>query len=252
MVTQLRANPREKAKQLLSRLNKKGGVPPDGFFPVKVDRIVRLLGWSLDRADEVSNFSQPGDTAGDWAFALGECDPNKRTILIAKKTVTGDGKQRDLSPWELNFTTAHELGHAVLHAERVPCQAPLARTRERLLSRRGGLGADRTAGTQRRRRDPREWEADAFAAELLMPAKEVRDKFKESLGCSSLRRDDASSVLPGLTGSQNQKDDPRTALRRVTEQIASYVPKPGKSLCGYFGVSAVAMARRLEELGLVF
>jgi len=82
----------------------------------------------------------------------------------------------------LRFTTAHELGHALMHES-------------------DGLHRDRPLGevSSNPNRDRREWEADKFASYFLMPEKQVRPEFARRFDSDQLYLDDntAFGLRPG-------------------------------------------------------
>ena len=71
------------------------------------------------------------------------------------------------TPMRRRFTVAHEIGHWVCHRDGAPAVCHL----------------ESGAPPQR---DPREREANVFAAELLMPAAAVRDEHARGLGAGEL------------------------------------------------------------------
>jgi Zn-dependent peptidase ImmA (M78 family) len=100
------------------------------------------IGWN--RADEIDGGSIVASSLNDF------------TIHISELT----------SPRRDRFTIAHELGHLVLHLSKVQELNPE-------VSMRATRWIDENDADQQRA----EWEANWFAAELLMP----RDKFKDVL-----------------------------------------------------------------------
>ena len=177
---------RRAARQLLDEL---GGLG-DGGPPVDVHRAARWCGLSVvfDRFD--------GDTSGLlWRHHDG-------TRVVGVNSAHPASRQR--------FTIAHEIGHALLHLGD---------------DEHGGTGGDDVFidkprevlfrdAVSSRATDPREIEANAFAAELLMPAALVRPAFDEQVREA-------------------------TAERLV------------RLLADRFGVSTTAMAYRLVNLGLM-
>lgn len=102
------------------------------------------------------------------------------------------------------FTIAHELGHLLLHGDE-----EVHIDEKRPLGRRDELSSQAV--------DPREVEANQFAAEVLMPA--------------SLVRDSVSSLV---------EDDPEISVEEAVEELART-----------FGVSQLAMTHRLTNLGII-
>lgn len=117
------------------------------------------------------------------------------TAIIGVNSLHSDNRKR--------FTIAHELGHLHLHSDEVHFdeRAPLAR--------RDGLSSKAT--------DPKEIEANQFAAELLMP----------------------SGMLHGSL-SALQDSEPDISVESAIEFLA-----------GRYLVSQLAMTHRLTNLGIV-
>lgn len=134
------------------------------------------------------------------------------------------------------FTAAHELGHVFLNHE-VGLHRDRALDGSPVEGNRGGF----------------EYEADKFAAYLLMPARLVSKKFKELFGADCFVVDEHSSFAldPDKAGEILRN---KSNLRYISRLLASAKHYNGNhflSLAEQFGVSIVAMAIRLEELGLV-
>lgn len=136
---------------------------------------------------------------------------------------------------ERRFTTAHELGHVVLHPHMT------------------GLHRDRTLSGPSQRSDKLEREADAFASRFLMPAKMVLMRFRECFGTDVFRlNEDAVFGLRLVSIDQARRH--LRCQRDVSLALAttiSYMGASFESLSRFFRVSPPAMAIRLEEVGLV-
>lgn len=148
-----------------------------------------------------------------------------------KKVVQVSSDMRDTVR---NFTTAHELGHALLHKG-------LVLHRDRPLD-----GVDVS-------KDIRERQADKFAAFFLMPGKLVRTIFVELFGIEKLRIDENTVFKLG-------EDRPSTFRNKVKDingfafyiaKVESFQGRPFRSLSQLFNVSPGAMAIRLRELDLI-
>ena len=74
------------------------------------------------------------------------------------------------SEGRLVFTCAHEVGHWILHRRYAEVQKRLGGNSEVIVCR------------LRDAREPIEWQADHFAACLLIPEKEVREAFRQASG----------------------------------------------------------------------
>lgn len=134
------------------------------------------------------------------------------------------------------FTSAHELGHAILHNQET-------------LFRDRALNGGATGLV----RPQIEIEADAFAVFFLMPEVQVRDIFAQIFGQEQFVVDKHSAFALGfanLSEMQSKLPTPRhLATRLATTDLCSGIPT--RSLCEIFGVSPSAMAIRIEELSLV-
>ena len=134
-----------------------------------------------------------------------------------------------------NFTAAHELGHAILHA---------GESLHRDRPRDGGASGNR---------DATEREADLFASYFLLPEKQVRSEFKRTFLADRFVPDDANALALRYTNVDVLRADCTTLreLARVLAGATYYNGAPCHSLSERFGVSMEAMAIRLEELDLV-
>lgn len=132
------------------------------------------------------------------------------------------------------FTSAHELGHAVLHEAR-------------------GLHRDRPLDGVRLSRGVMELEADKFATNYLMPRKLVRDRFVGLFGmdCFVFDEDAVFALTHGSLSAFNSKHKTLRDLSRLLASVEYYNGYRFISLTNQFRVSVEAMAIRLEELGLV-
>jgi Zn-dependent peptidase ImmA (M78 family) len=132
----------------------------------------------------------------------------------------------------LSFTCAHEVGHWILHRELV--EHSLRREND------GGPGQPTIVCRKRNAKLRGEWQADCFAACLLMPEEPVRTAFLESFGPDPLIMHNRKSCFgPGAMVLDPALD--------TAKEIALRVVEAG----GFFNVSKEAMRYRLEELGLL-
>ena len=131
------------------------------------------------------------------------------------------------SEGRLVFTCAHEVGHWVLHRRYVDVQ------------RRRSKG-EVIVCRLRDAKAPIEWQADYFAACLLMPEKEIREAFQKVCGPEPVVINNVrSAVEEGV-----QREEP------FVEQwpyIAAAMCEAG----GFSNVSKQAMVIRLQDLGLL-
>jgi len=108
-------------------------------------------------------------------LAVGEMPLTVSGLLIpARREIWVDAAEARESPARRRFTIAHEIGHWV-------CQVRAGRSEE-IHCRPDPAAGSAAAG------DPREREANVFAAELLMPERMVRDAVAEGAGGAELER----------------------------------------------------------------
>ena len=153
---------------------------------------------------------------------LGATYVTSRLICINEKLVEGRSEGR------LAFTCAHEAGHWVLHRAFVNCAI------------RAGQLCDSIICRIKNAREPIEWQADYFAACLLMPEKEVKEAFCEVCGTERLVVENIKSAFGGTAFCV----DPCVENWHF---IASLVCEAG----GFTNVSKQAMAIRMQELGVL-
>lgn len=140
------------------------------------------------------------------------------------------------------FTLAHELGHWLLHPEEVKFRdSPIT-------------ALDAVSLTH----DPAEREANAFAAELLMPQKTVKAEFMNTFGRPLSLSCDSRIIAELATLSRISSPDPTrvekldmNAMACIIAQIAVVNGRHVESLCERFDVSSLAMGIRLKELELI-
>lgn len=135
-----------------------------------------------------------------------------------------------------NFTAAHELGHAILHEQT-------------LMHRDKPIDGSNIS----KNRNPKEIQADKFAAFFLMPEKLVKQVFKESFLTTKFRiNEDSSFNLMKGTPSQLKKEcKNKRGLARKLAKAESYNNQSFNSISKLFKVSVETMAIRLEELNLI-
>ena len=143
-----------------------------------------------------------------------------------------------------NYTIAHELFHCIEHLPLVQVRNPQV-----VLARKVGYVTFAQELTNKRwcetakgprrlatREDWREWQANTFAAELLMPAENVMEAFEELFDASQLEVE---------RGSPSEFAD-EVARASATDKLGNPT-----SLVDRFDVNPQAMAIRLMSLGLV-
>lgn len=147
----------------------------------------------------------------------GVCD-NKRKLVVISKFYPREVVQ---------FTLAHELGHALMHKDEILFRDIPLESSERYTSR-----------------DIREVQANNFAACFLMPKKMVKKEFFKRFKYNSINIEEYKAEMLQF--------DRNLELRQISRDLASLrTEKYSNSLASTFKVSTEAMAIRLEELKLV-
>jgi len=197
----------QEAVQLVQAFEKESGtrIKP----PIPVFEMIEFLGYDLDfRSD---GFYE--DTNN-----LGGLHIDEKLVVINENLTEQEGR--------MHFTAAHEIGHIKLHVPILMEQ----RARENILCRKD-------EGFEGNKKDPKEWQADTFAAYLLMPTDRVNDAFnKISQHPITLKKKRFLNFFMKT----------RSARQRSL-WIAENVINEG----GFENVSKLAMANRLIGLGLV-
>lgn len=179
------------------------------------------LGFKVESAGSLGQFQ---DGRGTVEVA-GLFDADNRRIQISQR----------LQPSVALFTLAHELGHLVCGAK-------------------GGVHRDRALdGSGAFPRAPEEHEADKFAAFFLMPAKPVCLEFQHRFLAPRFELNEEVAFALGFESSKSFRRQCATR-RHIAMYLACAKQFNGRhfmSMVETFGVSAVAMARRLEELDIV-
>ncbi len=196
-------------------------VPNDPVELLAPEIALRLLGYNFFLAETLGTVSSK---AGAFEVAgLLEARPGRVSV---------SGQM----PSEVRlFTTAHELGHIILH--------PQLKEAHR----------DRPLDGSTVSRNKIEVEADKFASNYLMPANLVRTRFSAIFSTEQFSLTDETAFALFGTG-LNQAQKRLKNLRGLSRMLATAERFNGKhfvSLANQFKVSATAMAIRLEELRLL-
>ena len=160
---------------------------------------------------------------GNRIQVAGLVDQETRIVRVSQNL---DSQQR-------RYTTGHELGHVIRHPGM-------------------SLHRDRAISGHMPRKDDREREADLFASCFLMPARHVINEFHLRFGMHVFRM--SEDVVFGF--SLISVENAQRKLRRqrdaslISATASTFMGRQFSPLCQMFGVSPVAMAIRLEELGL--
>jgi Zn-dependent peptidase ImmA (M78 family) len=198
------------------------GSPPQSVVDILEPGVaLHYLGYFVDSVAAIGEL----EINGVRSEVAGMIDHDRLRVTIS---------ERFLNP-EKRFTTAHELGHALLHPDRGTMHRDLPMERAGVL------------------RDWREVEANRFASAYLMPQKLVAERFSECFQLDKFSLSDATAYA--LCGTD------ATTVRqqyRSPRQLAQCLAGTGRfnfqhfqPLNEQFKVSRTAMAIRLEELGLV-
>lgn len=200
----------------------KNNVPNNPLEILRPDSIFRqVLGYGYVDS-EIYGVLEEGQTT-EVAGAIDQ--PNKLVVISNKYP-------REV----MRFTSAHELGHAILHDHPI-------------------LHRDMPSDCigARFSRDLVEIEADKFATYFLMPEKLVREKFELIYGVPQFHLDENSAFrFGGRTTKDIMKEckDIRGLARKLAS-ADSFDNRNFLSLSHIFGVSIQAMSIRIEELGLL-
>jgi Zn-dependent peptidase ImmA (M78 family) len=182
---------------------------------------LELLGYRVNVEESLGRH-----TVGSETFEVaGIVDSSEESVRISRVF------SRDVQ----NFTTGHELGHAVLHQS-------IGLHRDRPLDG----GGDRTG------RDRIEIEADHFAATFLMPEKLVSAAFKRHFLTDHFVIDDDTAHAFGVSRDALEMRCRSTHdLATLLADCETYNGRHFVSLARQFRVSIKAMAIRLDELKLI-
>jgi Zn-dependent peptidase ImmA (M78 family) len=201
---------------------------PDGIPDNPVDLLdpavaIKHLGFDFDLAEYLGDYFAPGSKTE----TAGLIDRKSKRIRISRRLPRNTRR----------FTSAHELGHLLMHKEAV-------------------MHRDRPIDGPIQVSEPRsrmEVEADKFASYFLMPANLVNARFSAIFGEEAFALNDATAfALDPINprGLIAECDTPR-ALARILAKAERYNGRRVLSLAEQFAVSVEAMAIRLEELELI-
>lgn len=194
-------------------------VPTHPIGVLNPAKVIKLLKYAYTEVDTLG-VTELNDEIG------GIIDNQNDTILISK-----------MYPSEVkNFTSAHEMAHALLHDDLV-------------LHRDKPLNRPNTSQT----RPTKEKEADKLASYFLMPEKLVRQIFKQLFLTNNLIISDQTSfALANCSPYELRKQiKSKRAFSRLIAKSTFYNLTPFTPIHKIFNVSIEAMAIRLEELNLI-
>ncbi len=200
----------KESKKLLGDFSNKTGHKLSA--PIPVFDIIEYLGYDVDfRKDGIYEDKN----------LLGGTLIDQKTIEINENLSDNEGR--------INFTAAHEVGHIILHVPFYNEKHGKDVSEHKIISRKDG-------GFEGTKKEPEEWQADKFAAFLLMPSVLVKKAFHKNYNKPvNVRR---KSIL--------QIFFPKPAFVKGY-RIAEEVIRSGK----FDNVSKMAMLNRLIGMRLV-
>lgn len=140
-----RASPksRKEIRRVAKKLRNLLGIPPKAAIPIVM--VMEFLMSGLEKEDYTLEICEKQEMKGIYALTI----PGEKVLKIREDAYIEacSGNPRHL------FTIAHELGHAIFHRTNT---IALARSDEKI----------------KKYEDP-EWQANTFAAELMVPADEI-------------------------------------------------------------------------------
>ena len=230
---------RTKATEFLRDLWRRRGaiwhpspLSPDDIFPLDVRAVVQDgLRIRFEDPEQIPPTTHAPAQAVPVQTA-GFIDREGRRIVVA---------QQFQSTYR-RFTGAHEIGHWLLHPELVYHRDRPLKGNERLTPQR----------------PVEEYEADVFAAELLMPNKYLRNcfaaRFREAIRISNLDETTAFWLAGRRPSDGRIPDLVSRGKRYLALQVATcrfFESRHFDSIADHFGVSPTAAAIQLEELRLI-
>lgn len=181
----------------------------------------RLQGFKMESRDFIGNVWD----RGRHVEVAGQLDRTNRTVLISSRYPRA----------VQNFTSAHELGHLLLHPnlDIMHRELPL-----------DGPGQQRSW---------EEREADWFASEFLMPEKQLRKEFALRFGAGKfhLTDDTAFALCQASVSSVMLRCRCVRDISFLLAEANAFGGVSFASLAKLFNVSSKAMAIRLDQLVLV-
>lgn len=187
---------------------------------LKPEKVIKLLRYTFHKVDTLGVNEQNEEIAGI-------INNNDFTITISSM----------YKPNVVNFTTAHELGHALLHNKielhrDLPLDGAFSETN----------------------RSIEEIQADKFAAYFLMPKKIVIQLFQELFRTDRIGINEETALALNYRSLDEFRKNihSRRDLSRIIADCQYYNFSHFKSISRIFQVSIEAMAIRLEELDLIY
>lgn len=223
----------EKARHLLYRYWRQEqarlgrNIDPANLLPIDVAAIARNT-LSIDVLDSW-NVSSDLTSPSSRTNLAGFVDGRRRKIVVA----------RELPSEVKRFTIAHEIGHLLMHPNRLQFRED-PRTD---IALRGG------------QKSPLEYQADSFAGFLTIPRKIVTDKYERMFGIpidgAKLTENQAYAVLGEKGILSVIANLSALDLAKLVAEAISLVYGEPRTLSEVFGVSSTAMGIQLLRVGLV-
>ncbi|WLI90080.1 cyclodeaminase/cyclohydrolase family protein [Massilia sp. R2A-15] len=197
-------------------------VPTDPVELLNPEVALRLLGYGFSLEESLGTFPS---TAGTLEVA-GLLEAVKGKVSVSRQ-MKSDVRL---------FTSAHELGHILLH--------PQLKEAHR----------DRPLNGTVVSRNLIEREADRFASSYLMPSRLVTDRFLKTFKTDRFALSEATTFALWGSGAEasRRKVKNRRELAFTLATAVRYNGRQVVSLAHQFKVSPTTMAIRLEELGLIW
>jgi hypothetical protein len=204
--------------------------------PVPIEDVLEChLGISLGFDDLSERFGSNDILGAIWI--------TRREVLIDQRL---DPVEHASSEGRYRFTLAHEIGHWELHRDLL--------TDARQLGLPGDLTSTPSLICRKSEaKKPIEWQADRFAADLLMPAALVRNEWLKTVGnVNPLVYEDHKNTAFARRPHARGMTSVGTVMRHVTEKEHSYFfENVAREFAPRFCVSNQAMRIRLEDIGLL-
>ncbi|MCZ2340880.1 MAG: ImmA/IrrE family metallo-endopeptidase [Bacteroidales bacterium] len=203
--------------------------------PVPLDEIIELhLGLYSDFLDMNAEFGH-GDIHGAIFF-------HEKKIAVDMQF---DPKLYPNKRGRYRFTLGHETGHWCLHRKHF-----LRRGGEQFLFEGVPSKPDFVCRSSEKKK-PVEWQADTFAAYLLMPRTLMKDAWEQwrgEVGAIALSEIDDARKQKILTAELLRRGSMELTAEAQENVILEHLSRP---LAEQFDVSALAMRIRLEDLGFL-
>ena len=188
----------------------------------KPDVALMNLGFQVNHVAELQGYY----SKGKHIETAGIIDRPEMAVWISRR----------FPPAVCNFTSAHELGHVILHEA-------VSQHRDR----------PRDVAFDRSMRDPTEREADMFAKYFLMPEDLVLEEFEQRFQTRKFVLNETTAFALNIRNTDviSRSHNPKRELSRLLAVAKRFNQKDIFSLTEVFQVSKEAMAIRLEELNLL-